>query len=348
MSVSLYNRPSDDVSRASPSSPWSSARPAARAFTLVSRAGLLLGLLGLAAFVPVLVRLLESWRVSSVAMSHRLSILGQRLSYPAANTGAMMILALALLGGMVTALALFSIAQELRTARRLGRRLADLHPIARGGVFVIQSPRVEAFCAGLVRPRIYLTTGAFARLDEQSLNAVLAHERQHARRRDPLRLAAIRVIARSLFFLPWLQELRRKQQMLAEVSADESAVAAAAGDRSPLARALLSFGDASEADASSGVDAARVDYLLGETPSCEVPALICVTALGLLAILVAVTILVGREAAGSATLDPPFLSAQPCIVMLAMIPCALGLIAARFGRILTSRATSSAHTGSPA
>jgi hypothetical protein len=60
----------------------------------------------------------------------------------------------------------------------------------------------------------------------------------------------------------------------------------------------------------------------------------CVAALLLLAIVMTLGILVGREAAGSATLDPPFLSAQPCVVMLALIPCAAGLIAARVGRVL--------------
>jgi hypothetical protein len=44
----------------------------------------------------------------------------------------------------------------------------------------------------------------------------------------------------------------------------------------------------------------------------------------LLAIVITTAILVGREAAGSATLAPPFLSAQPCIVILALIPWAIG------------------------
>jgi beta-lactamase regulating signal transducer with metallopeptidase domain len=294
---------------------------------------LLLGLLGLAAFVPVLVRLLETWRVSSDAASHRVSILGRSLSYPAANVGAVIIVCLALLGAIVTAIALFTIARELRVARRLTRRLAELHPIARDGVFVIDDQRAEAFCAGLVWPRVYITTAALALLDGESLNAVLLHERHHARRRDPLRLAASRVIARSLFFLPGVRELRRRQRMLAEVSADERAVAASAGDRSPLARAMLSFSDASSIGGSSGIDPVRVDYLLGEPPSWRFPALICIAAVALLALLVTVAILVGREAAGSATLDPPFLSAQPCIVMLALVPCAIGLIAAGFGRM---------------
>ena len=163
---------------------------------------------------------------------------------------------------------------------------------------------------------------------------MLVHERQHARRRDPLRLAANRVLARCLFFLPALRELRRGQQLLAEVSADETAVRAAGGDRSALARAMLSLTEVREAGGSSGVDPARVDYLLGEVPSWRFPALMCTAALALLALVVMLAVLVGREAGGSATLEPPFLSAQPCVVILALIPCAAVLIAMRLGQVL--------------
>ena len=101
-----------------------------------------------------------------------------------------------------------------------------------------------------------------------------------------------------------------------------------------MARAMLSFSDAPEAGSSAGVDPARVDYLLGEAPGWQFPALMCAAALALLAIVATLAILAGREAAGSATLDPPFLSAQPCIVMLALIPSAAGLAAVRAGRAL--------------
>jgi BlaR1 peptidase M56 len=295
---------------------------------------LVLGVLGIASFIPVFARLLESWRVSGRSGAHHVSILGQTLSYPAANVGALIVLALALLGGIVVAIALCAIGSELRATRRLSRRLAQLDPASRDGVFVIDDPRPEAFCAGLLRPRIYVTTGTLARLDAPALGAVLAHEREHARRRDPLRLATSRVVARSLFFLPAIGELRRGQTILAEVSADESAVSAASGDRSPLARALLSFDEAPEAGGSAGVDPTRVDYLLGEAPGWRFPALMCAVAVALLAVVVTLAILVGREAVGSATLEPPFLSGQPCVVMLALIPCAAALIAVGAGRVL--------------
>jgi Zn-dependent protease with chaperone function len=336
MSASMESRASDGGSGTGPATIPRPDRPAARAHALAWAAGLLLGVLGFAAFVPVFTRLLESWRVSAHAVAHHISIFGQTLSYPAANAGAIVVLALAVLGAIVTAIALYAFGTELWAARQLARRLDQLDPTPRDGVFVIDDERPEAFCAGLLRPRVYVTTGALARLDAPALDAVLAHEREHARRRDPLRLATSRVIARSLFFLPAVQELRRGQTMLAEVSADERAVSAA-GDRSAVARAMLSFSDAAEAGGSGGVDPTRVDYLLGESHGWRFPAVMCAAALAMLTIVVTLAILVGREAAGSATLDPPFLSAQPCIVLLALIPCAAVLFAALARRALRRR-----------
>ena len=117
-----------------------------------------------------------------------------------------------------------------------------------------------------------------------------------------MRLATSRILARAIFFLPAARELGLRQQALAEMSADESAINAAPGNRSALARAMLSFTDSGEGGDSVGIDPARVDYLLGEPPNWRVPVVMCLAALGLLALVVVTAVLLGREAAGSATL----------------------------------------------
>jgi hypothetical protein len=308
-------------------------RPAAIASARVFRASLMLGALGLASAIFVLARLLESWRVTPHTASHRILIFGQRLSYPVANLDAVVIVLLAALGSVVTARALSGALREVRASRRFHRDVAavELEPMQDAAVIADAQPR--AFCAGLVRPRIYVSTGAIKVLDEGALHAVLAHEGHHARRRDPLRLAAGRVLARALFFLPELGELVERQQALAELSADESAVSVAPANRSALARAMLSFSDIPESSSSSGIDPARVDYLLGEPPMWRFPALLCLAAASVLLLLVAVTVLAGRVASGSATLALPFLSHQPCIVVLAAIPAALGVLAVNHRRL---------------
>lgn len=284
-------------------------------------------MLGLVSFALVFLRLVEDWRVAP-SVSHHLTIFGQRLSYPAANAAAVVMVVFAGLGAVATALALWAIGREVVAARRLARRLAALSPRQREGVWIIDDDHPAAFCAGLLRPRVYATSAAAAVLDGPQLDAVLLHERHHASRRDPLRLAVARVIARSLFFLPALRDLREGQRLLAELGADEQAVHGLAGDRSVLARAMLSFGDGSDTTDELAIDPARVDALLGEPPSWRFPTLMCLAGAALLAVVVTVAILVGREAAGTATLAPPFLSAQPCIVMLALVPCGVAVTVA--------------------
>ena len=312
-------------------------RPAATAAARVSGASLLLGGLGLVSAIFVLVRLVESWRVGSGATSHRIEIFGQGLSYPAANVDAGVIVLLAALGSVVTVRAVGGTMREYLASRRFSHAVSGWQLATMRGAVVVPDAQPRAFCAGLLRPRVYVSAGAVALLDEAALDAVLAHERHHARRRDPLRLAAGRVLAHALFFLPELRHLVERQQALAELSADESAVDGVPAKASALARAMLSFSDASTSGGGGGIDPARIDYLLGEPPSWRFPALLCGAAVGVLALLVTVAVLAGRVASGSATLALPFLSRQPCILVLAVIPAALGVLVASLSRRLRLR-----------
>ncbi len=167
-------------------------------------------------------------------------------------------------------------------------------------------------------------------LDEDALRAVVAHERHHACRRDPLRFAAEHALARSLFFVPGARELTRRHRRVAELSADESALHAAPGNRAALARAMISFSD--QGEAATGVDPLRVDHLLGEGPSWHFPFVLAVSGVAVLALVVAAAALAGRVATGSATLALPVLSSQPCVIVLAMIPVSLAALAVMFTR----------------
>jgi hypothetical protein len=302
---------------------------------------MLLSGLGLLASVFVLVRLFETWRIGPHAPSRAISVLGLRLSYPVANADGIIVLFLAFVGFIVGAMILGGAASELLASRRVSRKLSATRPIRLGDVFVIEDAEPRAFCSGLLRPRVYVSTGAMAILDDGALEAVVLHERHHAGRRDPLRLAAGRVVARALFFAPWIGRLHEHEQALAELGADESAVRAAPGNRSALARAMLTFVDGST-DPSAGVDPARIDYLVGEPPNWRFPALLCLASLLAIGLIVALAILAGRLAAGTATFALPFLSSQPCVVVLALIPATVAVFASsaqrnRRGRQLLAR-----------
>ena len=308
------------------------SRPAAAAAARLSRASLALGGLGIASAIFLVSSLFGSWRVAPRTGSHQLTVLGQVVSYPVANAEAIAILLLAALGSVVTAVALGGAARELRASRRFHRGLACEDPQPLRGALVIADAQPRAFCAGLLRPRVYVSTGALAILDDAALSAVVAHEHHHAQRYDPLRLAAGRVLSRALFFLPGFGDLVERQQALAELSADESAVDGAPANRSALARAMLSFTDVPASAGPSGIDPARVDYLLGEAPQLGVsgPAVrrggVCHSAARR-----------GRRARRTSgqrrghTLGSVS-SRQPCIVVLAAIPTAVGILAAAYRR----------------
>ncbi|HUA44939.1 MAG TPA: hypothetical protein VMA77_06920 [Solirubrobacteraceae bacterium] len=68
------------------------------AATRVSRAGALLGAPAAGSSLFAVSRLFESWRVTAAGPSQRASILGLRLSYPAANLPGLAVVALAALG----------------------------------------------------------------------------------------------------------------------------------------------------------------------------------------------------------------------------------------------------------
>jgi Zn-dependent protease with chaperone function len=310
------------------------SRPAAAAAERVWAAGIVLGASGLALSVFVIGRLFLTWRVTPHAASHQISLLGQRLSYPVANVDALIVLALAVAGLAVGALTAWGAIRELAATRTFERYLAARSPRPWKGALVIDDERPQAFCAGLFNPRVYVSSGAVASLDETALDAVLAHEAHHARRRDPLRLAVGRVLARALFFVPGLAELVHRQQNLAELGADENAMNIGPDSHSALARAMLTFSESSPTDGSVGIDPGRVDHLLGEPPNWRFPTLLCLAAAVAIGLLGTIAVLAGQLAAGSATLAPPFLSHQPCVVILALIPVVVVLGCAGSARFL--------------
>jgi hypothetical protein len=296
----------------------------------IGRAGVLIGSLGAGSAMFVVSRLFEGWRVAAGADTPSVWILGRRLAYPTANLAAIVVVVLAAVGLAVIAMMMAGAGRELVAAGRVRRALRALSPRPIDGALLIDDERPRAFCAGLFKPRVYVSTGTVARLDAPALRAVLRHERHHARRYDPLRLACARVIVGALFFVPGLRELSRRHQGLAELSADESGIRGTPDSRSALARAMLSFAEHSRAEDPSGIDPERVEHLLGdssEAPSWRFPLALCMVALLVIGLLVGVAALAGAVASGSATLAPPFLSRQPCIVVLALIPAVPGLAA---------------------
>ena len=170
----------------------------------------------------------------------------------------LLLLALAAFDVLALARALRCVGRGVAAHRRVLARMPVLEQrrIAGRSVAIVPGGRPLAFCAGLLRPRVYVSSGAVERLSADALAAVVEHEAHHAARRDPLRILVARAIgeAYSLTALP------RREQALAELAADAAAVRRRGAG--PLAAALLAF-DASD------VAPERVDRLAGARRACR-------------------------------------------------------------------------------
>ncbi len=194
---------------------------------------------------------------------------------------------LALLDAIVIARATVSLVRIVRGQRAFLRRLPVLRTtVVHGhGVRVVPG-RTGAFCAGWLRPAVYVAEGTLRASQPGELRAILAHEEHHRARRDPLRLLCARVAADALRPLPGFASLADRQAALAELAADAASVAAI-GDAQPLASALARF-DASD-EPGVGVAPERVDQLTGLLRAATIPpALFIGAAVALAAIVAAV------------------------------------------------------------
>lgn len=244
---------------------------------------------------------------------------------PAERGLAALVLILVSLGLVVLVLAVRSIARQLRGQRGFLRRFSSLGAIEVDGneVVLLQSGSPEAFCAGFLRPRIYLSTAALDRLSEAELLAVVAHEAHHQRNHDPLRLLLASGATDALFFLPALRRLGKRYKELAEIAADETAREAEGAPT--LASALLTLGERNgRTPPVIGIAAERVDHLLGRPSGWQLPLSIFGSSL---IVLTALTALVFAAAGWDASTGFSMASilAQACMIGMFAIPLGVGM-----------------------
>ncbi len=107
-------------------------------------------------------------------------------------------------------------------------------PITR--VHIVDGLPNPAFTVGWLTPHVFVANTLSRTLSEAELEAVLAHEVAHVRRRDPLRLFLLRGLASTLFWLPAIRRLVEALADEAEIAADD---AVAPSLRLALASAIL-------------------------------------------------------------------------------------------------------------
>ncbi len=134
-------------------------------------------------------------------------------------------------------LAARAVARVCREQRRLGALSRLARRLPEPGVGMVESGLPFALTVGLARARTLVSSALLAALSPARLEIVLAHEAEHARRRDPLR----QLIARWLSVPLW-PSLRRALLRELELSAEQACDDAAAcriGDRLAVAETIL-------------------------------------------------------------------------------------------------------------
>ena len=125
------------------------------------------------------------------------------------------------------------------SVRERSRRLARILRLRTVPRILIQAGQAEPFLCGLIRPIIVLPRDWIAGASPACLDAILAHELAHARRRDHLVNLGQRLIEVLLFFHPAVHWLSRSLRLERELCADALAVRLT-GDPLALAEALQS------------------------------------------------------------------------------------------------------------
>jgi Zn-dependent protease with chaperone function len=142
-----------------------------------------------------------------------------------------------------------------------------------GRVLIVESPDLLAFVHGYLRPRVIVSTAVLDALDGPQLRALLAHERHHVVRFDPLRMLLAGAAARALFPFPVLRDLARHFTVATEIEADRAAIHET--DRPTLAATFLAFERAPRLasvvamTADRSLDQARIRHILD--PATQLP-----------------------------------------------------------------------------
>jgi len=139
---------------------------------------------------------------------------------------------------------------------------------------VVDSGISLALTAGLMRPRIYLSSGLIAALSPTELGVVVGHEQAHQRRRDSLWQLVADLVSR--LHLPGIRRRLLADLTLATERACDEEAALSSGDRLAVAEAILKVArlcgkpsmhtDVALATATGADVEARIDALLRPAP----------------------------------------------------------------------------------
>lgn len=158
---------------------------------------------------------------------------------------------------------LVSLAVAARSQRGLRVLLEHSEPASLGQIpyRLFPSGTVVLFTAGLIRPRIFVSSEARRTLTSAEFHAALLHERAHQRNWDALWRVLLRAVDRAFGFLPQTRRLVQVAALRTECEADEYAVRGGARRRD-LFEAIAAASPAPAVPVSAGIKDGHVELRL--------------------------------------------------------------------------------------
>lgn len=155
------------------------------------------------------------------------------------------------LGGVLLGLAGFAVYAVLsqthcsahHCAHALGEAVlyrGPLPPGLRGRTFLVDDEAPRSYTVGILRPRVVVSVGLLAGMDDQEVQAVFAHEEGHLAARDNLILLVARTLAATFALLPGVRSAVARLRRAQELAADDFA-GRRTGDPLAVASSLQKF-----------------------------------------------------------------------------------------------------------
>lgn len=89
---------------------------------------------------------------------------------------------------------------------------------------IVSYPIPLAMTMGFIQPKIVLSTALMNLLDEDELDAVIAHEMLHQQNRDPLTIFLMTLFSATMWYIPILKWFNKQYRIMKELAADEFAI----------------------------------------------------------------------------------------------------------------------------
>ena len=94
----------------------------------------------------------------------------------------------------------------------------------RDKIVIFKEQKLMAFCMGVLRPKIFISSEVLKRMTYHEVEAIILHERQHVIGKDNLVMLFLNLIKTAFFFFPVVTDFVNNLEIQREITADQSVV----------------------------------------------------------------------------------------------------------------------------